>query len=122
MYALSVRLIRGYCIATVPDIRMSRDHHAGRPDLMGVVAEPSGATRSGRETARAAFQGGPMLTDLDIARLARCDRCGAEAKVRPEFTAGELLLCQHHARECGLTDPPTLTAHVTPQSEPLSSE
>ena len=63
-----------------------------------------------------------MLTDIDTARLARCDRCGAEAKVRREFEAGELLLCDHHAREAGLTDPPTLTAHVTPQSEPLSSE
>ena len=63
-----------------------------------------------------------MLTDIDTARLDRCDRCGAEAKVRREFGAGELLLCGHHARECGLLDPPTLTAHVTPQSEPLSSE
>jgi len=48
-----------------------------------------------------------MLTDIDTARLARCDRCGAEAKVRREFEAGELLLCQHHARAFGLTDPPT---------------
>ena len=63
-----------------------------------------------------------MLTDIDTARLARCDRCGAEAKVRREFESGELLLCGHHARAFGLTDPPTLTAHVTPQSEPLSSE
>jgi len=56
----------------------------------------------------------PTLTALD-----RCDRCGARAQhVGPHG----LLFCAHHARECGLTDPPTLTAHVTPQSEPLSSE
>jgi len=54
------------------------------------------------------------LTALD-----RCDRCGARAQhVGPHG----LLFCAHHARAFGLTDPPTLTAHVTPQSEPLSSE
>ncbi|OUZ08368.1 hypothetical protein BHE97_14250 [Aeromicrobium sp. PE09-221] len=30
----------------------------------------------------------------------RCDRCGAQAYVRVEFTAGaELLFCAHHARQ-----------------------
>ena len=53
----------------------------------------------------------------------RCDRCGAQAYLRVELqSGGELLFCAHHARAFGLTDPPTLTAHVTPQSEPLSSE
>lgn len=29
----------------------------------------------------------------------RCDRCGARAAHRHEFTAGELLFCEHHNRE-----------------------
>ncbi|MDO8145190.1 MULTISPECIES: hypothetical protein [Isoptericola] len=28
----------------------------------------------------------------------RCDRCGAQAYVRVELPAGELLFCGHHAR------------------------
>jgi len=56
---------------------------------------------------------------MTLTALDRCDRCGARAQhVGPHG----LLFCGHHAREAGLTDPPTLTAHVTPQSEPLSSE
>lgn len=32
----------------------------------------------------------------------RCDRCGAQAYLRVELTAGgELLFCAHHAREHG---------------------
>ena len=69
---------------------------------MGVVAEPSGATRSGWETARAAFQGGAM--PITYWPLDRCDRCGAAAQVRVEMAAGELLFCQHHARQHGFTD------------------
>ena len=61
-----------------------------------------------------------MLTGLKATD--RCDRCGARAEVLRLFAAGELLFCTHHARAFGLLDPPTLTAHVTPQSEPLSSE
>jgi hypothetical protein len=29
----------------------------------------------------------------------RCDRCGARAYVRATLSAGELLLCAHHARQ-----------------------
>jgi hypothetical protein len=29
----------------------------------------------------------------------RCDRCGAQAKVRADLAQGELLFCAHHARE-----------------------
>lgn len=29
----------------------------------------------------------------------RCDRCGAQAYLRVEMVAGELLFCAHHARE-----------------------
>lgn len=36
------------------------------------------------------------LTNTD-----RCDRCGAQAYVRVELKAGELLLCAHHYREHG---------------------
>lgn len=34
------------------------------------------------------------LTAID-----RCDRCGARAAHRVEFKAGELLFCEHHARQ-----------------------
>lgn len=38
-----------------------------------------------------------QLTAVD-----RCDRCGAQAYLRVELTAGgELLFCAHHAREHG---------------------
>lgn len=29
----------------------------------------------------------------------RCDRCGAQARVRVELASGELLFCGHHAKE-----------------------
>ena len=29
----------------------------------------------------------------------RCDRCGAQARVRVTLPAGELLFCGHHAKE-----------------------
>ncbi len=38
----------------------------------------------------------PALTALD-----RCDRCGAQAKVRAVLAHGELLFCGHHARQHG---------------------
>lgn len=31
----------------------------------------------------------------------RCDRCGAQAKVRATLVNGEIYLCGHHAREAG---------------------
>ncbi|NCD18650.1 MAG: hypothetical protein EOL89_01500 [Actinobacteria bacterium] len=36
----------------------------------------------------------PTLTAQD-----RCDACGAQAYVRVELAAGELLFCAHHARK-----------------------
>jgi hypothetical protein len=33
------------------------------------------------------------LTNAD-----RCDRCGAQARVRVVFTLGDLLFCAHHAK------------------------
>lgn len=38
----------------------------------------------------------PTLTAGD-----RCDRCGAQARVRAVLVSGELLLCAHHAKEHG---------------------
>ena len=35
----------------------------------------------------------PVLTAAD-----RCDRCGAQARVRVVLTAGDLLFCAHHAK------------------------
>ena len=29
----------------------------------------------------------------------RCDRCGAQARVRVTLASGELLFCKHHAKE-----------------------
>ena len=29
----------------------------------------------------------------------RCDRCGAQARVRVTLASGELLFCSHHAKE-----------------------
>lgn len=46
-----------------------------------------------------------------LTRLDRCDRCGARAEVLRLFPAGELLFCQHHARQYGFTDPPTHEQH-----------
>jgi hypothetical protein len=34
------------------------------------------------------------LTNAD-----RCDRCGAQARVRVTLASGELLFCNHHAKE-----------------------
>lgn len=31
----------------------------------------------------------------------RCDRCGAQAKIRATLANGELYLCGHHARATG---------------------
>ena len=33
----------------------------------------------------------------------RCDRCGAQAKVRAVLANGELYFCGHHARKTGNT-------------------
>lgn len=39
----------------------------------------------------------PVVTALTAQD--RCDRCGAQAHVRYELKAGELLFCAHHTRE-----------------------
>ena len=36
----------------------------------------------------------PTMTAAD-----RCDRCGAQARVRVVLTSGDLLFCAHHAKE-----------------------
>ena len=38
-----------------------------------------------------------------IALTERCDKCGAQAKVRATLANGELYFCGHHARETGNT-------------------
>lgn len=40
----------------------------------------------------------PPLTDSPLTAADRCDRCGAQARVRVLLAGGELLFCQHHAR------------------------
>ena len=37
----------------------------------------------------------------EFTALDRCDKCGAQAKVRAVLITGELLFCGHHARETG---------------------
>lgn len=40
------------------------------------------------------------LTRPELTAADRCDRCGARAQVRAVLpTGGELLFCNHHARE-----------------------
>jgi hypothetical protein len=51
----------------------------------------------------------------------RCDRCGAQAYLRVELTAGgELLFCAHHAREHGdkLRE---IAAHVHDETHKLAA-
>ena len=36
----------------------------------------------------------PTMTAAD-----RCDRCGAQARVRVVLTSGDLLFCAHHAKQ-----------------------
>jgi len=37
----------------------------------------------------------------EFTALDRCDKCGAQAKVRARLLTGELLFCGHHARDTG---------------------
>jgi hypothetical protein len=40
------------------------------------------------------------LTNAELTKADRCDRCGAAARVRAKLPSGlELLFCQHHANE-----------------------
>ena len=53
-------------------------------------------------TATAAPGASPGDTALETASLTaadRCDRCGAQARVRVTLASGELLFCSHHAKE-----------------------
>ena len=43
----------------------------------------------------------PVMEARTITAQDRCDRCGAQAYMRAELLAGELLFCAHHAREHG---------------------
>ncbi|MFC4944135.1 DUF7455 domain-containing protein [Pseudonocardia sp. GCM10023141] len=36
---------------------------------------------------------------MPLTAMDRCDRCGAQAKVRVVLAAGELLFCGHHTRK-----------------------
>lgn len=40
-------------------------------------------------------------TNAPLNALDRCDKCGAQAKVRATLANGELYFCGHHARETG---------------------
>ena len=40
-------------------------------------------------------------TKAPISPQDRCDKCGAQAKVRATLVNGELYFCGHHARETG---------------------
>ena len=44
-----------------------------------------------------------LEANVEFTAQDRCDRCGAQAKVRAKLLSGELLCCGHHAREVGLT-------------------
>ena len=41
----------------------------------------------------------PMIGKSPLTAADRCDRCGAQAYMRVEMMAGELLFCVHHSRE-----------------------
>ena len=56
-----------------------------------------------------------------LSAVDRCDRCGAQAYLRVELTAGgELLFCAHHAREHGdkLRE---IAAHVQDETHKLAA-
>ena len=40
----------------------------------------------------------PPAPTQTLSAADRCDRCGAQARVRVQLTAGELLFCMHHAK------------------------
>jgi len=42
-----------------------------------------------------------LESQVDFTAQDRCDKCGAQAKVRAKLVSGELLFCGHHAREVG---------------------
>ncbi len=38
------------------------------------------------------------LTTVSLTNADRCDRCGAQARVRAVLASGDLLFCAHHAK------------------------
>jgi len=56
-----------------------------------------------------------------LSAVDRCDRCGAQAYLRVELSAGgELLFCAHHAREHG-DKIREIAAHVHDETHRLAS-
>lgn len=56
-----------------------------------------------------------------LSAVDRCDRCGAQAYLRVELTAGgELLFCAHHAREHG-EKIREIAAHVQDETHKLAA-
>jgi ribosomal protein S14 len=55
-------------------------------------------------------------TQLPITGEHRCDRCGAQAKIRASFVNGELYFCGHHARETANTLVPKALHVYDPES------
>jgi hypothetical protein len=41
----------------------------------------------------------PAVPTPTLSAADRCDRCGAQARVRVVLASGELTFCTHHARE-----------------------
>ena len=41
----------------------------------------------------------PTIIRQALTALDRCDRCGAQARVRASFAAGDLYFCGHHAQK-----------------------
>ena len=41
----------------------------------------------------------PSAPSPTLSAADRCDRCGAQARVRAVLASGELLFCAHHAKE-----------------------
>ncbi len=39
----------------------------------------------------------PTAPSLTLSAADRCDRCGAQARVRVVLTSGDLIFCAHHA-------------------------
>lgn len=72
---------------------------------IAVAVVAAGSIRSGR-TDWTRTEGDAMtstLTRPELTALDRCDRCGAAARVRAVLpSGGELLFCNHHAREHAL--------------------
>lgn len=42
-----------------------------------------------------------LESQVPFTALDRCDKCGAQARVRATLVNGELYFCGHHARETG---------------------